>query len=259
MNDRPKRYRSTTRVWKPDGSSSSRAPRPADPNASSSYRRPARSPRPGGQPRRGKRVPYSAKERRKKREGFGRLYVDKQIRLQTPMVFETYDGPIEALIARRLCYDFDLNVNGEIERLNKLPIKYMYKKADKTLVQRAVQYNERVRNQRLEPIKTRSERFRINTLHLAYARKKERLIRVTMRGGEALEGWIDWYSYFEVKMRLGKKTPSVVLFRHAAYAFEMEGGMPRRSGPPRRPETNTPTRNPASLPPTTDGVERNMQ
>lgn len=149
------------------------------------------------------------------------------------MIFETYDGPVEAVIARRLCYDLDLKTNGEIERLNKLPIKYMYKKADETSVKRGIRYNERVRAARLEPIKARAERFRIDTRQLAFARKKERLIRVTMRGGEAFDGWIDWYSYFEIKMRLGKKTPSVVLFRHAAYAFEMEGGAPPRNSRPR--------------------------
>lgn len=149
------------------------------------------------------------------------------------MVFETYDGPVEAVIARRLCYDLDLETNGEIERLNKLPIKYMYKKADETAVKRGARYNERVRAERLKPIKARAQRFRIDTRQLAFARKKERLIRVTMRGGEVFEGWIDWYSYFEIKMRLGKKSPSVVLFRHAAYAFEMEGGMPSRNNQPR--------------------------
>ncbi len=149
------------------------------------------------------------------------------------MVFETYDGPVEAVIARRLCYDLDLETNGEIERLNKLPIKYMYKKADEAAVKRGARYNERVRAERLKPIKARAQRFRIDTRQLAFARKKERLIRVTMRGGEVFEGWIDWYSYFEIKMRLGKKSPSVVLFRHAAYAFEMEGGMPSRNNQPR--------------------------
>ena len=149
------------------------------------------------------------------------------------MVFETYDGPVEAVIARRLCYDLDLKTNGEIERLNKLPIKYMYKKADETSVKGGIRHNERVRAARLEPIKARAERFRIDTRQLAFARKKERLIRVTMRGGEVFDGWIDWYSYFEIKMRLGKKSPSVVLFRHAAYAFEMEGGAPPRNSRPR--------------------------
>ena len=142
------------------------------------------------------------------------------------MVFVTYDGPVEASIAKRLCYDLDLNVNGEVERLNKLPIKYMFKKEDQEAVNARILLDDRVRAMRLPPLKPRVERFRIDTRLLVYARRKDLPVRITTRGGEVLEGSIDWYSYFEIKLRFGKNAPAVVLFRHAVYDFEIPGKYP---------------------------------
>ena len=140
------------------------------------------------------------------------------------MVFQTYEGPIEGTITKRLCYDFDLLVDGEKERLNKLPIKYMYKAKDVDLVKTHMGTDAQVEGKTLPPIKARLERFQIDTRHLAYARQNDMSIRITLRGGEVFTGTVDWYSHFEVKLTLDPDDEgSVVVFRHAALVFEVVG------------------------------------
>ena len=140
------------------------------------------------------------------------------------MVFVTYEGDVEGVIFKRLCYDFDILVDGEKERLNKLPIKYMYKTKDVDLVKNHMDADAAVVGKALPPIKARLERFQIDTRHLAYARQNDAHIRITLRGGEVFTGTVDWYSHFEVKLTLDPADEgSVVVFRHAALHFEVVG------------------------------------
>jgi sRNA-binding regulator protein Hfq len=140
------------------------------------------------------------------------------------MVFVTYEGDVEGVIFKRLCYDFDILVDGEKERLNKLPIKYMYKTKDVDLVKNHMDADAAVVGKALPPIKARLERFQIDTRHLAFARQNDKAIRITLRGGEVFTGTVDWYSHFEVKLTLDPDDEgSVVVFRHAALVFEVVG------------------------------------
>ncbi|MBM3214087.1 hypothetical protein FJZ36_04150 [Candidatus Poribacteria bacterium] len=168
----------------------------------------------------------SPQERREKREGFGRLYMEKQLREKTPMVFVTYDGAVEGTLHKRLVYDLDVNTNGEKTRINKLQIKYCYKAPDVEVVQKHLTYDEGVRSQGLTAIKPRKERFQIDTRHLAVARQKKLPLKIVLRGGESFTGNIDWYSHFEIKMSLGTDEGSVVVFRHAAHSYEVIGAPP---------------------------------
>ena len=137
-------------------------------------------------------------------------------------MFQTYDRAIEAVIVKRLTYDLDLLVDGEKERLNKLPIKYVYKKKDEPGVTANLTYDDAVLAKKLEPIKPRKERMQIDTRQLAFARQHHLPIRITLRGGEVFTGLIDWYSHYEIKMSVSEDV-SVVVFRHAALDFELVG------------------------------------
>ena len=62
-------------------------------------------------------------------ESHGRAYVQKQIRKKTPMVFELYGEQIEGIISRRLTYALTVeSLNGDVHHLEKLNIKYIYKR-----------------------------------------------------------------------------------------------------------------------------------
>jgi sRNA-binding regulator protein Hfq len=169
--------------------------------------------------------------------------MDKQVREKTPMVFVTYDGDVAGVVAKRLVYDLDVLAGEEKVRINKLQIKFCYKQQDAEIVAKHLQHSEAVRAQSLPPIKPRKERFEIDSRQLAHARQKRLPIRVVLRGGEMFTGMIDWYSYYEIKMSLGEDEASVVVFRHAAHAFEVIGGARRDAGPYRpRPSPRSDTR-----------------
>lgn len=182
-----------------------------------------------------KKPRMSPQERRTKREGFGRLYMDKQLREKTPMVFVTYDGSVRGTLHKRLVYDLDINSAGEKVRINKLQIKFCYKAADEETISKFLAVDEGVLAQNLPPVKPRKERFQMDTRHLAVARQKKLPLKIVLRGGESFTGNIDWYSHYEIKMSLGGEEGSVVVFRHAAFTYEVIGAPPLRDAPYRRP------------------------
>jgi sRNA-binding regulator protein Hfq len=161
--------------------------------------------------------------------------MDKQLREKTPMVFVTYDGPVRGTLHKRLVYDLDVNTGDEKVRINKLQIKFCYKTADEATVMKYLVVDEAVQAQKLPPVKPRKERFQMDTRHLAVARQKKLPLKIVLRGGETFTGNIDWYSHYEIKMSLGSEEGSVVVFRHAAFTYEVIGAPPLRESSYRRP------------------------
>ena len=156
-----------------------------------------------------------------KAEGYGRSYINKQIRKKTPMMFALYDGKIPAVIIRRFTYDLDLVISGrERKRINKLDMKYCYKQSHEPNVLPYISYNEEVRAMNLQPIENKAERYHIDDPILLQCYRERTPITLTMRGGEVFNGVIDWFSTFEIKVEFPSRR-SVVAFRHAAYDFKV--------------------------------------
>lgn len=153
-------------------------------------------------------------------ERHGRAYVQKQIRKKTPMVFELYGGHIEGIINRRLTYTLVLLTDGEAHHLEKLNIKYMYKKDDTSHVVQDIEVDAELQAQDLVSIVHKSERFQVDNRVLARCRKEQIPVRLTLRGGEIITGIITWFSQYEVKMFLAHGA-SVVVFRHGLHRFEI--------------------------------------
>jgi len=165
--------------------------------------------------------------------------MDKQLREKTPMVFVTYDGPVRGTLLKRLVYDLDVNTDDGKVRINKLQIKFCYKAADEEAVNKHLVIDEALRAQNLQPVKPRKERFQIDTRHLAIARQKKLPLKIVLRGGEIFTGNIDWYSHYEIKLSLGGEEGSVVVFRHAAFDYEVIGAPTLRETSPPRPTKRT--------------------
>ena len=155
---------------------------------------------------------------RLKAEGYGRFYIDKQIRRKTPMVFVTYDGVLRGLILRRMSYNLDLLANGEKIRINKLDIKYCYKQSHEPRILPYIQIDEEVKALGLGPEMDPSRRYQIDDRVLIQCYRERRPIVLVLRGGEVFGGVIDWFSKYEVKIELPSRR-CVVCFRHAAYSL----------------------------------------
>jgi len=162
------------------------------------------------------------KKPKEKKKNAGDLYMDKQIRLETPMVFETYAQSIPCVVKKNLTYDIDLLCDGEVQQIKFTDVKYCYKQRDEDKVKADIQFDEEVKAQKLEPIIPRKERYQIQNELLKKARKEKKTIRLVLRGGEIFIGTIDWFTRYEIKMIL-PSGGKVVTFRHAAYDFSILG------------------------------------
>ena len=161
---------------------------------------------------------------------FGDLYIQKQIRLQTPMFFGLYDHTLlPATVTGLTKYDFVLQValnpdpiGGKTERqeLPKTDVKYCYKTEDAANIKSIFRYNEKIKAQDLKPIIQRKKRYSINTRAIIQARRAQHTIEVTMLEGEIFRGLVDWVSKYEIKMILENES-KIVVFRHAICDFKV--------------------------------------
>ena len=151
---------------------------------------------------------------------FGNLYIQKQIRLQTSMVFGLYSHEQHPMTILEFTeYTFTLQGEGETQEIPKTDVKYCYKAEDAEAIQSLMRYDEEIRSQNLKPISSRKERYQIDTREVQQARKEEYPIEVIMHEGEIFRGMVDWVSPFEIKMVL-ENGSKVVVFRHAICEFQ---------------------------------------
>ena len=152
---------------------------------------------------------------------FGDLYIQKQIRLQTPMFFGLYNHTVlPATILDFTKYDLVLQGEGESQELPKTDVKYCYKAGEATKIQSIIRYDEETKKQDLKPIIQPKKRYRINTRKIAQARRTRQTIEVTMLEGEVFRGLVDWVSRYEIKMILENES-KIVVFRHAICDFKV--------------------------------------
>ena len=154
-------------------------------------------------------------------ESHGRAYVQKQIRKKTPMVFELYGEHIEGIINRRLVYTLAVvSANGEVHHLEKLNIKYMYKRDEISQVLQDIEVDADLKARNLVSIVHKSERLQVDDCVLARCRKEKIPVRLTLRGGEIITGFIKWFSQYDMKLLLAHGG-NVIVFRHGLHGFEI--------------------------------------
>jgi len=154
-------------------------------------------------------------------EGYGRLYIQKQIRRKTPMIFELYNETItDARIIRLMKYFLTLLINREKRNIDKLNIKYCFKQSDVSKIRPFIEYNESIRNKNLLPIVDKDERFCVDIDSIAKCYKGNIPVMISLRGGEIISGTIDWYSKYTVKIRLPSNR-SVITYLHAYYDLQV--------------------------------------
>ena len=153
-------------------------------------------------------------------EGYGRAYVQKQIRKKTPMVFELYGEHVEGIIIRRLTYALDVVESGDVRRIEKINIKYMYKRDQTPQPLPSVEIDPELKAQNLISVARQSERFQVDDRVLPRCHREKIPVRLTLRGGEIITGIIDWFSQYEIKITLPYGA-SVVVFRHGLHSFEI--------------------------------------
>jgi len=167
-----------------------------------------------------KKAQQKPQKQKKKQILLDDIYMAKQAKNQTPMIFEIYDHPhLLCTVKKKYKYEIDLVVDGEVKRFPMHDIKFCYKVRDEEKVKQAITYDEEVRSQNLKAVIPRKERYHIPDEALKKAYKEEKPIMLVMRGGEVIIGTIEWFSKYAIKIKL-PIGGSVLAFRHAVYKFQ---------------------------------------
>ena len=153
-------------------------------------------------------------------EGFGRSYVQKQIRKKTQMVFARYGEIVEGIIIRPLTYAFDVLSEGRVQCIDKISIKYMYKRNQASLIIMHIDFDEAVKRRKLDAIVPRSQRFQVEDRILKRCRRENISVTSTLRGGEIITGFVDWFSQYEIKVNVTNSS-GVVIFRHGLHNYRV--------------------------------------
>ena len=152
---------------------------------------------------------------------FGDLYIQKQIRLQTPMFFGLYNHVLfPSTVTGFTKYDFVLQGEAERQEMPKTDVKYCYKAEDAADIQSIIRYNEEIKAQNVKPIIQRKKRYSINGQAIVQARRARHTIEVTILEGEVFRGLVDWVSRYEIKMILENES-KIVVFRNAICDFKV--------------------------------------
>lgn len=194
---------------------------PVASSAETSAPGPVKSPPPKKTAAPGASAKPKAKPKKPERPTLGDLYVQKQVRLKTPMVFGLYNHTqLPVTVSALTPYTFILEKSeNEKQEFPKTDVKYCYKAEDSEKIQPLMRYNEEIKAQKLMPIIPRKERYHIDTRDVWQARKDRYPIEVMMREGEIFRGLVDWVSRYEIKLILANGA-KIVVFQHAICDFK---------------------------------------
>jgi sRNA-binding regulator protein Hfq len=165
-------------------------------------------------------IEHERKVLRARNEGMARQYFLKQKKNKEPMVFVRADGTeLEGPVTGILPYHFYVGDGPEQQQYEKLSMLYCYKKEHEDELKTVLAPRDpAVHQMGLEPSRDRTVRYQVPEAELKACTDGKRKVVFVMQNGQTLSGTVDWYSKFNVKLRLAQDA-SVVLFTHAVHAF----------------------------------------
>jgi sRNA-binding regulator protein Hfq len=134
------------------------------------------------------------------------------------MVFCRYDGhQIAGIIAKDGGYTFTLTTPTGRLVVDKTDLQFAYRARSHGAVSQAIRLDEGIRALKHPPLKKPSDRYRLPDEALQQCQASGNWLRLTMRGGEVLEGRLEWFGGYDIKLELATGK-SVVVFCHAVYS-----------------------------------------
>jgi sRNA-binding regulator protein Hfq len=161
---------------------------------------------------------------KRQKGGRGNQYYFTALKHSVPMVFCRYDGhSIAGTIAKDGGYTFTLKTKeGHRLVVDKTDLQFSYRARSHGAVTQAIRIDEQIRSMKNPPVEEISQRYHIPDETLQRCQEEGNRLRLTMRGGEVLEGRIEWFGAYDIKLELATGK-SVVVFRHAVYSHEVVG------------------------------------
>ena len=158
---------------------------------------------------------------RRRKAGPGKRYYDTALRHRIPMVFCWYDGRhVAGIIAKDGRVTFTLKTQKGRLVVDKTDLQFSYRARSHGAVNQALRIDARIRHMKNQPIVEISQRYQIPDEMLQQCQNEGNRLRLKMRGGEVLEGRIEWFGSYDIKLDLSTGK-SVVVFRHAVYSQEI--------------------------------------
>jgi len=157
----------------------------------------------------------------RRKAGLGERYYYTALKHGIPTVFCRYDGQqIAAIILKDGRTRFTLKTSEGRLVLEKTDLQFSYRARSHSEVNQGIRIDERIRKMKNKPIIEIDQRYQIPDETLQECHEKGTLLRLTMRGGEILEGRVEWFGGYDIKLDLATGK-SVVAFRHAVYSHEV--------------------------------------
>ena len=185
----------------------------------------AKRPESRSRPEQSNRQSRTQKTRRGTRVDVAKLYIEKQVAEQTPMVFVTLDAALHTTVVEHGTFQLGLQIDGAPTPVDKLTLQYQYKQVDADTVSEKVVVDEAATSRDSAPPSAYKERHHLSARDLWHARKQDIPVRFSLRGGDVFTGLIEWFTRFEVKLNIGTRgehgTASVILYRHAVLRLKL--------------------------------------
>ena len=164
-----------------------------------------------------KEVLEQVRERRLK-AGAGDRYYYAALRNDIPMVFRRFDGQdILGILLKDGGYTFTVKTAQGRRVVRKIELQFAYRAGSLGAVHQAIGIDERVKSLANPPLVKPTGRYEVPDETLQRCQEEGSRLRLTMRGGEVLEGRIEWFGGYDIKLDLATGK-SVVVFRHAVYS-----------------------------------------
>ena len=153
----------------------------------------------------------------RRKAGLGYRYYYTAQKQSTPMVFCWYDGRhIAAIIVKDGGIRFTLKTNKGRLVVDKTDLQFAYRARSHGKVNQAIRLDDQIRSMKNQPVKEITQRHLIPDDTLQQCQQEDKRLQLTLRGGEVLEGRIEWFGAYDIKLEL-ETGKSVVVFRHAVY------------------------------------------
>ncbi|MBB16687.1 hypothetical protein CMK22_15540 [Candidatus Poribacteria bacterium] len=151
------------------------------------------------------------------RMNFGYLYIEKQIRQQTPMFF-AMRGDIErsVTIIQANTDSFLLHGKDGKQKVPKTEVKYCYKAEDLDGIESILKHDSSLQNDENIETESHDPDYQVNIDEIREARLGRYPIEVKIIEGETFHGLVDWVSNAEVKMIL-ENSAKIVIFLHVIH------------------------------------------
>ncbi|MCY4554602.1 MAG: RNA chaperone Hfq [Candidatus Poribacteria bacterium] len=138
-----------------------------------------------------------------------------------PVRFVTYKENKDLSDIETSAYDLTgVDSKGRKISLTKFEILFAFPKEEMSALKSHVQVIKQLKDRSLQPVEGYKNRFQVADKLLRQVKKSKSNVKVVVRAGHVLSGWIQHFDKYVLYMRVAEKV--VVVYRHGLFDFKVE-------------------------------------